>query len=232
LGESAVVSAGISHGGAGLIQLLAHLVGYLERGRRKEAKSLKRLADKKFSQIDKTHHLFVQLVQKLHDTTGVALERLRRTNKASSIIKELDKTLGAIRSVREKSADRRREQYEEAKVYSENVLSSMDFFVKIPPEVAGQLGTFMASFCTYFEMEGVYSHELGSALNYAASIVARHTANAKKKSDRLLNDNLGNDLSDIFMRTRSAYVLLRSGWANVARAYHELNLRFRDMGLE
>ncbi|MFI5011390.1 MAG: hypothetical protein ACHQAY_03490 [Hyphomicrobiales bacterium] len=222
---------GLASGKAGLIQLLMRLSNFIQVGRRAEVKSLKQLADEKFGEIDKTHQVFVRLLRQLRKTTATALERLERTDNTHEAVKQLEKTTKAIQAVRLGAADRRREQYEEAKVYEENMVSSAGILVKIPPEVAVQLMTFMASFCTYFELEGIYNHELKRALVHAEAVVDRYRNAIERKAGGSEKETLRRDLSEILTQTRGADDFLRAGWASIAMSYHRLNLRFREYGL-
>lgn len=216
-----------------LSRILAAIAVKLEGGRSDEIRELKRLADKKFQQIEVTHRFFLDLLGSLHIASSVALERLRGPTKVRTILGRLAGETFNAHSRRQEQSEARREQYEEARVYGNEGFQERGLLKRVPEDVVVALRSFMVEYCNYFVTEHAYSHELANAIEQTSNaldhfrqrlpLFKKEDANARADFERLLREFMSG-----YEDSREK---LRTSWANVSEKYHRLNKAFREHGL-
>ncbi|MGA3310095.1 MAG: hypothetical protein ABSD08_16010 [Xanthobacteraceae bacterium] len=217
----------------GILKLLAQILSLIGEGRKKHLRSLSALINKKFRELDRSHKLFIRLLGQLHDHIAVAENSLNKTDDIDAMVKEIKLTMTKIYRIRSEGRERRRAEYEEARVYADNIVSDRSIFTRTPEDVALKIQDFMSAYCTYFSRERTYEHELHLVLELVERTIRiifdslQNDGSAKIDEKQALKIGLEKSLSEI----QTSLSTSRERWALVARAYHLLGQSFREHGL-
>lgn len=216
-----------------LAKILTAVALKLEAGQGKEIQSLKAFADFKFLQIERVHRFFLDLLIKLHKAAATSKDQLDTSGNLRKAWKTLLKETDYVKWTREGTSEDRREQYEEARVYAENSIEEQGVLKKLPDKVARDLQAFMSVYCSYFQTENVYSHELKRTIVATSKVLDgfRERVRRFRKHDDAARADFESILSDFMTGFEDSRERLRASWADVAAAYHQLNLTFREHGL-
>jgi hypothetical protein len=217
--------------GSGFFSTLFELGKWIREQKSAEVRSLKELADKKFSELDYTHSQFFEMLLKLRKTAQAATARLDQTDDIETVIREVKNEVEFVADLRRETAGKRRASYEEASVYTRNSLRPVGVFANIPGQVSSDLRQFMEAYCQYFEREDLYyRHDVAHVL----TIVQRHIFLLldKNKGDIVgLRQDAHRATAMIIERVNEAEEILGSRWQVVAANYHMLGLSLRRAGV-
>lgn len=218
---------------SGLARILTSIASKLETGTTKEIQSLKMLADFKFSQIERTHRFFFDLLITLQR----AAERAKFTLETSSNLRKSWKVFlseaDTARWSRESTSEERREEYEEARQYASNEIIERGILKSIPDPVARAFQVFMKAYCEYFLTEHRYSHDLKRVIEKLSDSLHRFRGRIPllKKPDPSTKKDFETLLTELNLDFEDSREHLRTRWAKVAEAYHGFNLVLRGYGL-
>lgn len=215
-----------------LAKILAVIAAKLEAGQNREVIGLKQFADVKFRQIERTHRFFLDLLSRLHGSAVESRYQLE-TSGLRKAWKALSRDIESVRHERERTSEERREQYEEARVYSGDLFLEKGILKKIPNEIAEHLKLFMLAYCKYFQNENIYSHNLKRDIVLVTSMLERFKERLPrfKAPDKNAKYDFEVILKDFMTGFEESGEELRANWASVAEAYHRLNRSFREHGM-
>jgi hypothetical protein len=225
-----VVNAG------GLLKTLLSLVTKLGQERRPGLSALSRLATKKFSELEKTHILFLFILKALQDDLEILNKGGRRGQKsigAPKLLKGLEAALNGAESLRRKDVAKRRASYEEAKVYSQQGFEDKaSIILPVPSDVLDHLREFMSSYCSYFETEGRYDHNVQDALDAVKATLALANSRMARSGeiDLRTSDLLKKNLGELTRAIELAMDDLGQRWARLASDYHRTIHSLRENG--
>jgi hypothetical protein len=217
----------------GMFKILTQFVSIFGERKKIRLRSLSLLVDKKFGELDGSHKLFIRLLDELHDHITVARKRLNKTDDIRSIVEDIRSAIDEISRVRSEGRERRRSEYEQARVYADNVLSDRSILKRTPEDITVKIQAFMLAYCAYFSRERAYEHELHSALKLVDRTIVRRFGSSGK--DSLIKSNnkrkIKTDMDRCLSKIRASVCTSRERWAVVASAYHLLGQSFREHGL-
>jgi hypothetical protein len=207
-------------GRVGFLGIIAHIVQAVSGRRKRRAQSLKALADRKFSEIEATHTLFIQLLEKMLEAVTKAGDKLVNSDDIDAIHKTFLDSVQAIQKNRRKGYETRRKNYYESQVYSQAPLQERGLINTLPSDLVNRLRHLMTSYTYYTQSDGKYAHELGRILTGKASSVwlAQNSPPRFSKEEFVLN------IEELKVAVNDAMTLTRERWATVAREYYNFNV--------
>lgn len=202
----------------------------VKKGRRRRAQALKLVADKKFSELEKTHKLFIRLLGKLADAAQSVSARMDTTDDIYSVRKSFEDAIVEIENLREKGRDSRISHFSEAIAYSQRAIEDQGIFLMVDQTAAEMLKELMRSYMDYFRVDNAYLHELGFALSRThSSLVAYRIAQRNFDFKKI---DLKRAATETEKVARSSIESSREKWKAVTLKYHQLNfyLLEKDLG--
>jgi hypothetical protein len=212
--------ADVPGGKFGFFSVIAHIIQAASSRKKRKAQSLKALADRKFSEIEATHKLFICLLESMAETVSSTSEKLVRSDDIDIIHKSFIDSIQAIQKARSQDFDTRRKYYHEAEIYSEQVLQDRGIFNTLSPDIAEKLKDLMTSYANYSRSDGKYAHELGRILTGNRSSLWLAMTSPPKFSKGEFADSI----DELRTVVDDAIALSRERWSIVVRDYHKFNL--------
>jgi hypothetical protein len=212
------------------------LVGSLSKfgGKKAEVLSLKKLADRKFREIERTHSLFVKLLGDLERATTTAREKVNAGKSVGTVHASLRTALAAVEERRKKNLSERMSQYHEAEVFRELGFHELGILKKVPDDVTAQLITFMSVFTSYFEseVEHLYRHALGNSVEVTRTVLRRleDAKKEKKPPPAKEKESAMEMLTSLKTEIEGFISFTANRWVAIASEYHKLGLLFRQHG--
>jgi hypothetical protein len=211
-----------------LFDTLLRTVRFFSEGKRRRAESLRRLADRKFSELEKTHKLFVALLHDLSKAGQAARERLAKSDNIDSIAASLVEAILAIQDAREKGIDARLKYFSEAEAYGRRPIEYTDILKMFDDSLAESFQQLMKAYTDYFAEDGEYLHALGAALTgEPTSMVIFWLKRGRLDLTKIDLENAAEKLEKV---SASAIAVTRRRWRNIAKAYHSFKLALREYG--
>jgi hypothetical protein len=130
----------------GLIKSLAGVLAKIAGGGRAEVKSLKILTERKFSEIEKTHAMFIKLLTKLNQSARSCQDKLDTSRTIPGALSQFRRALEPMVQERQKLMHKRREQYEEARAYARFGFEEKGLLKRVPDDVSTQLASLSTIF--------------------------------------------------------------------------------------
>jgi hypothetical protein len=222
--------------------------------------SVFRLAHRKFGELERSHKLFLSIAGKLENSLKNIQPDLDAATSKEAMAHEVKRIEEAIHEAARKRntlREKRRELYEEAKVYVEDVSFDKTVLTTVPTDITNKLKFFMAEYCKYFERENEYHHSISNTLDAGATMLAKikgllssnrqpedffrvYSSGDDERTKQEFAKDGGPGMSDFeAIRHIFAIYLLgfdggssdREHWARVSNAYYQLNGSLLEYGV-
>jgi hypothetical protein len=211
------------------LDVIFRAVAYFEQGRKRRTQALQVLAQRKFSELEATHQLFMTLLGDLSGAARTAASQLAITDDVETVRKAFFDAVSAVEIARDKGVDSRLKTFSEAHVYAKRALDEKGILKKLDANVCEHLRQMMNAYVDYFQVDNVYLHELGRALTGTRdSIIGRFIATNKFDFTKV---DVEKAVADIEILTETAIATSRRRWLEFAKRYHEFTFCLQENDL-
>jgi hypothetical protein len=211
------------------LDIVLRIAGLVQGGRKRRARALKGLADKKLAQLEATHNLFIRLLTELERVARNASEQLSRSDDTDSVRDAFAETVTKIELVRAEGKESRINDFYEALTFASKTMEDRGFLVTLDVGAAERLRALMSSYAEYFRVDNVYMHELGRALlNTRTSTVVNRIRDKRVDFGKIDLEHAASETEEV---ARLAIEASREKWKIVTTKYHELNYYLLEQGL-
>lgn len=200
-----------------LADLLLKLLTEWRSITRPRQRDLLRLCNQKYAELEKTHISFMSMLREAYDLVDRTMRHGGQGN---------EDFLEAFRKLENQRYDGRQArlaQYEQARLYAGGAFANQSSIIKAVPEpVADAVKTMMESYVHYFQMDGMYAHELGHVFSHIDNLV---------RGDALAPQDvkaIGKRILDMNRNSRS---VLELDWIRFSRDYYRAYAIFADHGI-
>jgi hypothetical protein len=214
----------------GFIHAMYNIIKNIKIDNRDDIIAMKELVDEKYQQLKKIHKHFDNLIRALNSAVTTAHRDLDANQHIVDVLKTLRASLEEVHTTRSSGRVQRRSMYEEAHVYAEQSFQERGIFVKIPGNIAASLTLFMSNYCSYFEREGEYFHDLDGVMKSIEKNLEKLEKFYIKQQKEIEIERLHLTLKGLESECLKGVDRIWDKWPVFARAYYTFTVVLREHG--